>query len=410
MPLPHISAVRESLADVRNALIDAPWTTNVDLGDIPHVPIHRPTQDAAEAPLSAVDAPAPRTDEAPVDDDPSIIFEIPPELDARLIRDALGRTGGGDFERLNEAIGTDALGWYFPFHYQIAQHGIYLSSKGILQLAAQCFNRKYSDDPTEDLSRKLRYSAHAILRHEAFHFAAECMAANWELATGAPCYIRARTQLRGTAGYVEQEEALANAYMLRGFRWISSVTEGARAAQSLKAYVKKQPVGYNRGPDYVATDRYEFGCRDLAFNYNRQMDLEWFAPRATFDSAALYPNATRIDWRRCPIIILDEGGLMAALGIVPRFIGKVADIAESSVFGRQLAQLGTGYSRKWQATKEKLRQSTSARGLDFKPWKKGGNGCFSVRVDRDVRAHLRNHLATQTWLAEEIGRHDAMGH
>lgn len=42
--------------------------------------------------------------------------------------------------------------------------------------------------------------------------------------------------------------------MLRGFRWISSVTEGARATQSLRAYVKKQPAGYNRGLDYVATD------------------------------------------------------------------------------------------------------------------------------------------------------------
>lgn len=310
------------------------------------MPIHRPTKDAADAPQFELNAPALRMDEAPVDDEPSIIFEIPPEIDERQIREALGRTGSGDFERMNEVTGTDALGWYFPFHCQMAQHGIYLSAKGILELAAHCFNRKYSEDQTEDLRRKLQYAAHAILRHEAFHFAAECMAANWELATGAACYIRARTQLRGSAGYIEQEEALANAYMLRGFRWVSSVTEGARATQSLKLYVKGQPSGYNRGPDYVPAHRYELGCKELAFDYHRQMVVQWFAPRGTFDSALLYPNANRIDWRRCPILLLDEGGLLTELGIVTRFIGTVAGIAESSSFAKQLARLGSGYSDK----------------------------------------------------------------
>lgn len=410
MYLPAISAIRQSLADIKDALVDKPWTTNVSIGDIPHVPIHRPTKDVAGDALLELNAPTPWPDEAVVEDEPSIIFEIPPELDERKIRETLGRAGGGDFERMNEATGTDALGWYFPFHYQIAQHGIYLSGKGILELAAHCFNRKYSEDQTEDVRRKLQYAGHAILRHEAFHFAVECMAANWELATGAACYVPAKAQLRGTAGYIEQEEALANAYMLRGFRWVSSITEGARATQSLKSYIKMQPAGYNRGANYVTADRFELGCKELAFDYHRKMDLQWFAPSGTFDSAALYPNANRIDWRRCPIIVLDEGGLLAALGIVPRFIGNVADITESLSFAKQLARLGSIYSGKWQATKEKLRHSTSARGLDFKPWRNGGNGCFSVRVDREVRAHLRHDATTQTWLAEEIGRHDAMGH
>jgi hypothetical protein len=60
----------------------------------------------------------------------SIIFEIPPELDDRQVREALSQHPGRDFERLAQQNGVDALGWYLPFHQRIAQHGIYISSAG----------------------------------------------------------------------------------------------------------------------------------------------------------------------------------------------------------------------------------------------------------------------------------------
>ena len=407
MSLPTIHTIRDSLENVEGALVNQPWITTVDIGDAPCVPINQPE---TSGPTELVD-PGFRDEkptETSTDDEQSIIFEIPPDLDDRAIQNVLGKGGGSNFERLVEAKGTDALGWYFPFHYRIAQHGIYISSVGVIKLAIKCFWRKYSEDPIDDLVKRLQYSAHAILRHECFHFATECMAANWELATGRACYVIANQKLRSAAGYVEDEEALANAYMLRGFRWVSSVTLGARATPSLKAFCALQPTGYNRGPDFVATDSFELGCRRLASAYHECMDVSWIAPRQAFDSLGLYPNAHRIDWRRCPIIIVDEQGVFAKLGIAPKFINNVLVIKETQRFSAELTGLGPPYYGKWRKTKEKLAQGTQSRGLDFKPWRPKGKGWFSVRVDGNVRAHLRNdgHL----WYAEEIGSHDAMGH
>ena len=64
----------------------------------------------------------------------------------------------------------------------------------------------------------------------------------------------------------------------------------------------------------------------------------------------------------------------------------------------------------WSATKQKLRASVYIGGLDFKPWRAGGEGCFSVRVNRVFRAHPRFVTNSQTWIAEEIGAHGPMGH
>ena len=233
----------------------------------------------------------PRWNRGHRDDEPVITFEIPPELDERDVRTKLGQHSGSEFEQLVKAHGTDAIGWYFPFHYQIAQHGIYISSKNLLPFALRTFSSKYSDNFCEDLAKKLQYAMHAVLRHESFHFAAECMAANWELSTGSACYIRARETLRGPNGYLEDEEALANAYMLRGFRWSSSATRGSRATPRLKAFCSRQPPGYNRGSHYVRADRYETGCRDLAFQHEKCSTAAWRAPQDSFDSLVLYPNA-----------------------------------------------------------------------------------------------------------------------
>jgi len=127
-------------------------------------------------------------------------------------------------------------------------------------------------------------------------------------------------------------------------------------------------------------------------------------------SFGLYPNASRIDWRRCPVILLDEDGLFAELGIVARFIDCIAEISETSTFRKQLDRLGSNYAKRWHVAKAKLNRSTSIPGLDFKPWPPRGKGWFSVRVDGEVRAHLLNDGVTHKWSAEEIGRHDAMGH
>jgi hypothetical protein len=247
MTLPSVNIIRDRLTEIKDAIVDEPRTKHVDLGELPSVPIYRPE----ERKFSDIPISVENSTQMTVEEEPSIIFEIPPEFDERSLVEMLGQKEGSEFERLIEARGTDALAWYYPFHWKIAQHGIYISSKGALWLAERYLRRKYSENPIENLSKKLRFAAHALLRHELFHFAVECMVANWELATGVACYIKAQKKLRSPPEYryIDDEEALANAYMIRGFRWVNSATLGAQATPSLKRFCAHQPHGYNRGND-----------------------------------------------------------------------------------------------------------------------------------------------------------------
>jgi hypothetical protein len=81
--------------------------------------------------------------------------------------------------------------------------------------------------------------------------------------------------------------------------------------------------------------------------------------------------------------------------------------------GPELAELlSKKYSQlraKWEETKRKLLENRMLKGLNFKKWQKGGNDVYSVRVDDNFRAHLRN-LGNGRWLAYLIGTHKEMGH
>ena len=44
MRIPTVHSIRQSLVDIKDALIDQPLTTLVDLGDVPHVPLHQPME------------------------------------------------------------------------------------------------------------------------------------------------------------------------------------------------------------------------------------------------------------------------------------------------------------------------------------------------------------------------------
>jgi hypothetical protein len=130
MPLPSIHTIRISLAEIDGALVDDPSTSPVDTGKIPCVQIHDPEGSVQPTEDLLGRAPSDEENDETDNDEASIIFEIPPELDDRQVREALSQHPGRDFERLVQQNGVDALGWYLPFHQRIAQHGIYISSAG----------------------------------------------------------------------------------------------------------------------------------------------------------------------------------------------------------------------------------------------------------------------------------------
>jgi hypothetical protein len=88
----------------------------------------------------------------------------------------------------------------------------------------------------------------------------------------------------------------------------------------------------------------------------------------------------------------------------------VDGLIEMPAFQRALSKLDPGLQERWATVKDALAMTTASNGTDFKRWRRGGDDCYSVRVGRNLRAHLRHDRDTSTWFAEEIGSHKAMGH
>lgn len=289
---------------------------------------------------------------------------------------------------------------------------MHIPFEGILAFAVHAFGGV--DVPVD---RKVHLAYQAILRHELFHFNVDCMIANWEMATGAPVFWNAQERYRPPHGYVPLEEGLANAYMLRGFRYPSrALADSAGAYEALKQFCKRQPAGYRDASRYVKTrgqyghvDSFFDACSELSVMYQNESEPSWRPPEA-LDALIFYPDLIRIDWTRCPILVLDEHGLQAALGISVSYYPVVTDIEETAKFERSLRKLDGSVQKRWQESKDKLALSTSLHSLGFQRWKKDGADCFSVRVGGNYRVHLRRDRSGSKWFAEAIGNHKEMGH
>lgn len=339
-------------------------------------------------------------------EDPAVVFEVPPEVTDARLTNLLGAARMGEIQRLLQLRGIDAIGAYLTFHQLGGQWGIYIQLERVVLLALQYFN-----DVQVPLEHKVELAFHAVLRHELFHFEVDCMAANWELATGVEVYWAASQKHRNARGYIELEEGLANAYMLRGFKYPSGPLRNAPGAyRALTKFCTQQPAGYCDGPTYAKSSwLYLSECSQLSDDYHQASSAQWLVPDE-FDTGMLYPNPVQIDWRRCPIILQDQYDLQGQFGIGISYFRCVAGITETSSFERSLKKLSSDVQLQWSKVKDSLAVTTAGHGSDFKRWKPGGKDCYSVRVGLAFRAHLRYDRQTCTWAAEAIGNHKDMGH
>jgi hypothetical protein len=328
---------------------------------------------------------------------PPIIFELNNDITQDQISKSLG-VSEGDFNRLLHVRGIEALGWYLPFHYTRGQYGIYISEKNMLALAYYGFSPDKTVNEAEDLSRRIQAAFFAILHHEAFHFATEVMVANMETIVNKAAYLRSAKEW-ASEGYNPDEEACANAYMLKKARSKKELTD-------LRRLISTMPEGYNRG--YESYRNFRADCEDLAINYRLCMEGGLNGPGVTFSFLRLFDEIKEIPWWLCPVILDEDLGVLRTSGLIPRFISKIPSLTESEKFRKLLSKKAPQLVKKWNITKQKLTISTSSAGLDFKPWTKLGDNCFSVRVDINHRAHIR--IKHGQFVAEEIGDHDEMGH
>lgn len=416
--VPSISYIRNALQAVPGAIrFDDPSTDARGSGANPALAVWISDPDRQSNVRNAMDErPAAEPDidtdaSEAMADNPAVAFEIPPKVTESQIRDALGDELE-KIEQLSKLKGADAYGWYTTFHQKRFQFGVHIPGEGILAFALQAFSGL-----DLSLQRKMELALHAILRHELFHFNVDCMIANWELATGAAVFWAAKERHRNADGYVPLEEGLANAYMLRGFRHPSRELAGSDGAyQALKQFCKRQPEGYSEAAQYVKSrgrylglNSYFDACCELSVAYRSAAAPAWCPPDA-LDALLFYPDIVRIDWTRCPILILDERGILEALGINVAFFRRVCDIEETERFTRAFKKLDKSIQKQWRMSVNKLALSTSLNGLGFQPWNMDGADYYSVNVGGNFRAHLRYDRNGSKWFAEAIGNHKEMGH
>ncbi len=153
------------------------------------------------------------------------------------------------------------------------------------------------------------------------------------------------------------------------------------------------PAGYRDAPQLLAPKLFAGACSEILEDAVTLCKMQLVRPIAGFDLFSLFPFRPSIDWRFCPIHIVQDG---TRLGIPNTWllpITSISEIEEPERFLRQLRALDVTVQRRWQLCKEKLSTSVSLNGFDFKPWPKEGRSVFSVRIDRGYRAHLRlTHL------------------
>jgi plasmid maintenance system killer protein len=405
--VPSVRDIRAALEEIPGAMLDdPPLPEHVGGGDDPSTPVWTYDPDRAADYAETLDfPPADDNSDDTLPDEPAVIFEVPPTLSDADIARVLGEEPIRDLDRFQQIQGIDARGWYITFHQRKVQHAIHIPFEGVLWLAWHAFGHL-----PLPWGRKAELAFHAILRHELFHFEADCMTANWEMVTGVEVYWNARGH-RNDAGYIEQEEALANAYMLRGFKHLTRLLANSAGAYSaLRRFCERQPAGYKDGPAYAKTRGVYLGeCGYLSGIYHEVSKVDWEASHA-FDTLMLYPDPVRIDWTRCPIIFTDRHNLQGLLGIHVSFFSTVTAIEETAPFQKALKKLDKKRQRLWATRKEQLAQSTALKSLEFKQWEKAGRDWYSVRVDGNYRVHLRHDRAASMWFAEKIGDHKAMGH
>lgn len=404
----HIKHIRDSLAKIDDALIKFPpegGSSGQGLGVTTHTlwaghdyglnELGAPTRGSAHGDDGMGD------DSAQFDP----IFEIGARHD-----ETIPVLGSEDEARIRQSIqvrGMDALGWYSPFHAIGVQWGVYIPLSGMVYLMQNVF----ADLPASAIT-KARLAFHAILHHELFHFATEYAIAQSELTQQQAWWAPANeNRFRNGHKYLPVEEMLANAWMLKAFRTALPALRIPGKQHALRQFVHRQPEGYCDGDGVRTKAQWDQSLYDLAYSYAVESGdpdnshLWW----PGFDWPALFPIHPRIDWRFCPIHLVDDS---RTFGLPPRwldFFSHLSDVEESAKFKKRLSRLSLQVQQAWQRSKSKLQVAITA-GDDFKRWVKAGPDVYSVRINAAFRAHLLHDRNTHRWIALDIGGHKEMGH
>ncbi len=335
------------------------------------------------------------------------LLEFGAELDIGAVKQGLGGETGDEIRRSIIKNGVDALAFYCSFHQRGTQWGIYIPATSLLYLAATVF-----DKVPADVNTKLQIAFRALHQHELFHFAVDYMVSQLEGILGRPCYVPARPRLCDPeAGYILIEEELANAHMIRALRGGRKHLRAKERVPALREFIKMQPAGYRDGGNSTSKVVFQQRSVELARAHIECIDGYRTGYLGAVELFRLLPIDNGIDWRYCPIHVVHDETRLAVNPITIGLFEWVRGIHETDTFKNRVRALPQPIQKKWSHTKEKIGQTTALPGLDFKRWKESASGrVYSVRVDRNYRAHLRYTGVPPSWEAIEIGTHRELGH
>ena len=211
-----------------------------------------------------------------------------------------------------------------------------------------------------------------LRKHEQFHYKFDVWALSIESASKRNLYLPLKRAFRHCPD-LQVEEALANQ---DAFRWARPPSRGLKTfARDL---MDVQPRYYTRyGEPRVKL------LAELSVSLVDQ--LIGGPPR--YDQTLWNGNIGLLKPRKLVhppehlIVECDLGALIPSHWTWP----KITHIEESKKFVKSLKRFHQ-LKQKWEATKVKLFREPGMNGLDFKEWEAR---CFSVRVDKNFRAHLK---------------------
>jgi hypothetical protein len=342
--------------------------------------------------------------------------EASPEFDPLIeigadVDETFPSLNGEAGERIRQSVmlyGMDALGYYVSFHVTGVQWGAYVTASGIAYLVRSAFSSL--DAP---LMTKAQLAFHAILHHELFHFAVDYTVAQSELTHQNAWWLPAKTVFRrATPNYCVIEEKLANAYMLRAFRTMKPALRHRGKQEALRDFTKRLPAGYKDGWQVRRLD-WERELKTLAWAYGEHSICKGHPAlwnhSLGYDWSGQFPIQPHIDWRHCPIHFVDDSHRLEIPPGWLSILSRLSVIQETDAFRKRLENMSNIIQKAWDRTTIKLKTHITPN-MDFKPWPREGPNIYSVRVNENIRAHLKRAINWDTWEAINIGTHKEMGH
>lgn len=236
-----------------------------------------------------------------------------------------------------------------------------------------------------------------LRKHERFHFKFDLYALSVEANLNTSLYNPLKLAFQNHRIF-QVEEALANRHA-----WEWAKRKRVSISQFAYDFMKLQPGAYARFDE----SKFDLGS-ELAANL---IDLNLSSMARREDQAYWIGNVPSEFLSRslCPEYFVRPADL--SLWINPAWkMPKVRSVVEAKALSVSLDSKYASLKDRWKNTKNRLIDNPALPGLDFKRWDKS-TGCWSVRVNKNFRAHLRQISDSDgTWEAEEFGPHKAMGH